>query len=123
MSALDWEAYLRFRPQFAEALDERLHTVGHLDMLLNSGAAKAWFGDNAAMVTELRTYPTGAAVIHGLVAAGELSEIVGQLIPKAEAWAKSIGCVMAIIESRPGWAKALKASGYEPHQVAVRKEL
>ena len=115
--------YARFRPLFAEALDPRLYTIEHLDGLLHSGRAQIWFGEAAAIVTEVRTYPAGAAVIHGLVAAGDLDEIVGTLIPRAEAWARSIGCAMAIIESRPGWARALKRCGYAPHQLAVRKDL
>ena len=115
--------YRRFRALFAEALDSRLHSIEHLDALLFSGRAQIWCGEAAAVVTEVRTYPTGAMALHGLVAAGELDEIVGVLIPKAEAWARSIGCAMVIIESRPGWARALKKSGYAPHQLAVRKAL
>ena len=115
--------YQRWREAFASAIDDRLHTIGHLDRLLFGGHAQAWFGENAAIVTEIRTYPTGARVIHGLVAAGDLAEICDVLIPRAEGWARSIGCVLAVIESRPGWAKTLKAAGYEPHQLTVRKEL
>jgi hypothetical protein len=119
----DERNYERWRPRFAEAIDRRLYTIGHLDALIRSGRAQAWFGEEAAIVTELRRYPTGAAVIHGLVAAGDLGEIAGTLIPRAEAWGRAIGCVMAIVESRPGWARALKRHGYAPHQLAVRKEL
>ena len=115
--------YKRFRPLLAEALDLRLYTIEHLDALIFSGRAQIWFGEASAIVTEVRTYPTGARVIHGLVAAGDLEQIVEALIPKAEAWGRSIGCVLAIIESRPGWARALRARGYAPHQVAVRKTL
>ena len=122
--------YARFRGLFAEALDPRLYAVEHLDGLLYSGRAQIWFGEQAAIVTEVRTYPTGANVIHGLVAAATpasagagLDEIVDVLIPKAEEWGRSIGCVLAIIESRPGWARALKRRGYAPHQLALRKEL
>ena len=113
----------RWRAEFAKALDARLYTIGHLDDLLLGGRAQLWFGDDAAMVTEVRSYPSGALVVHGLVAAGDLDEIVATLIPKAEAWARSLGCVLAIIESRPGWARALKARGYAPHQLSVRKSL
>lgn len=115
--------YARFRPRFAEALDPRLYRIEHLDALLSAGRAQIWFGEAAAIVTEVRTYPAGAGAIHGLVAAGELEEIVETLIPRAEAWARSIGCVMSIIESRPGWARALRSRGYAPHQLAVRKDL
>ena len=55
--------YPRFRPLFAEALDRRLYTIEHLDRLVFSGRAQIWFGDAAAIVTEVRTYPTGARVI------------------------------------------------------------
>jgi hypothetical protein len=113
--------YALWREAFAEAFDPRLYTIGYLDNLVLSMRAQAWYSENAAIVTEVRTYPTGAKVIHGLVAAGDLEEIRDVLIPRAEDWARSIGCIMAIIESRPGWARALK--DYEPHQLAVRKEL
>ena len=116
-------AYQRFRPRFAEALDPRLYTLAHLDALIHSGRAQAWYGIDAAIVTEVRTYPTGARVLHGLVAAGPLEEIVGELIPRAEAWGRTIGCVLAVVESRSGWVRKLKDAGYEIHQTALRKEL
>ena len=115
--------YLRFRDAFAEALDPRLYGIDHLDQLLLSMRAQAWFSERAAIVTEVRDYPTGAKVLHGLVAAGELGEIVGILIPRAEAWGRSIGCLLAVIESREGWGRALRKHGYAPHQMALRKEL
>ena len=120
-------SYIRFRPLLAEALDPRLYTVEFLDWLWMASQhderVRFWFSDNAAIVVEVRAYPTGAKVIHGLAAAGELGEIVELLIPRAEAWGSAIGCVLAIIESRPGWARTLKQHGYEPHQQALRKEI
>jgi hypothetical protein len=116
-------AYQKWRPEFEKALDDRLYTIGWLDCQVWSGRAWFWGNDKAGIVAELRRYPTGAADIHGLIAAGDPGEIAHGLIPQAEAWAKSIGCLGAIIESRPAWAKILKSAGYEPHQLAVRKEL
>ena len=115
--------YARFRPMFGEVIDERYHTLAWLDEQIASGVFRYWQSANAAIVTELRSYPTGAVDLHGIIAAGELSEIVGHLIPQAEDWARRIGCVAAIIESREAWAKLLKTSGYMPHQLALRKEL
>ena len=115
--------YPRFREALAEALDPRLFSIDHLDHLLLSMRAQAWFSERAAIVTEVREYPTGAKVLHGLVAAGELREIVEILIPRAEQWARSLGCLLAVIESRQGWGRALRRHGYEPHQLALRKEL
>jgi hypothetical protein len=104
-------------------MDPRFHGLDHLDGLVLSGQGKVWIGEAAAIVAEVEFYPGGAKVLHGLVAAGALQEIVESLIPRAEAWGKSVGCTHAIIESREGWARVLKSHGYEPHQVAVRKEL
>ncbi|WP_114954320.1 hypothetical protein [Sphingosinicella terrae] len=116
-------AYQSWREAFASALDPRLHPIEYLDGLVLSGRAQMWYSDGAAMATEIRRYPSGALVIHGLVAAGSIEEIRDLLIPRAEAWARQAGCILALIESRSGWAKALRTSGYEPHQLTIRKEL
>lgn len=122
--AVDWPRYLTFREGFAGVMDPRLYTIAWLDGLVWSGRAQFWGGEKAAFVTEIRVYPTGAADLHFLVAAGDLDEIVNVLRPKAEAWAKNdIGCLGAIVESREAWAKVLKPHGYETHQLAVRKDL
>ena len=49
--------------------------------------------------------------------------IVNVLIPRAEEWGRSIGCTLAIIESRPGWAREMKKHGYSTHQISISKEL
>ncbi len=104
-------------------MDERYYTLEWLDAQILSGAVQFMASANAAIVVEIRDYPTGAKDVHGLIAAGDLGEIVNELIPLAEQWGREQDCVGAIIESRVGWAKALAPSGYEPHQLAVRKEL
>jgi hypothetical protein len=121
MPVTDLSAYLDWRERFA--VDASLYTLDYLDYLVTEGRGKFWSTPEAAIVAEVKTYPTGAKVIHGLVAAGELSEITGHLIPVAEAWAKEHGCVYAIIESREGWMRQLRGSGYEPFQVSLRKAL
>jgi hypothetical protein len=119
----DWAGYLRFRPQFEETLDPARYTIEWLDDKILTGEFKLWVGEGAAIVAKLESYPTGAMDIHGMIAAGSLEEIRGVLIPQAEHFAKSIGCIGAMISSREGWAKALKANGYELHQTVLRKEL
>jgi hypothetical protein len=116
-------AYHLWRPAFEKVMDQRLYTLGWLDSQVWSGRAWFWGNERAGIVTELRHYPTGAIDIHGLIAAGDMAEIRDVLIPLAEEFARTIGCVGAIIESRDGWAKALKKNGYEPFQTAIRKEL
>jgi hypothetical protein len=119
----DMTAYHKWRPEFEAVMDPRMYTIGWLDAQLWSSHAWFWGNDKAGIVGELKSYPTGAFDIHGLVAAGNVSAIRDDLIPQAEAWARSIGALGAIIESRAGWLKVLKRSGYEPFQASCRKEL
>lgn len=119
----DWAGYRRFRDAFAGVMDPEHHTPEWLDGEILSGRVKFLRGMSAAIVFERREYPTGAADVHGLVAAGDLAEIVEYLIPEAEEWGRAHGCTGAVIESRQGWVKALAPSGYAPHQVALRKVL
>jgi hypothetical protein len=114
--------YARFRPLLEAAVDGRFHTIDHLDWMIRTGRAQYWQSAEAAMATELRDYP-GCRAIHGLAAAGDLYQIRSILIPAAEAWGRSQGCSWAIVESRPGWQRALRNRGYEPHQIAVVKGL
>ena len=120
---IDMAAYLRWRPAFAAAMDPRLHTPAWLDALLLSGHAQLWCSPDAAAVTEVRTYPTGARDVHGLVAAGNVSAVRDILLPRIERWGRAIGALGIVIESRPGWVRVLKDSGFAPHQLAIRKEL
>ena len=115
--------YARWRSAFAAALDPRLYPIDHLDTLVRKGRAQLWASDRSALVTELRPFPSGAWAIHTLVAAGDMAEIVGELRPQAEAWARGLGCTLSIVESREGWARALKPHGYAPFQVSLIKSL
>jgi hypothetical protein len=119
---IDWPGYRLWRPAFAAAMDRRLYTPEWLDARIAGGEAWLWRTDTAAIVAELRFYPTGARDLHGLIAAGDVTQIRDVLIPRAEAWGREAGCLGAIIESRPGWAKILKRNGYAPWQTALRKE-
>jgi hypothetical protein len=119
----DWSGYLSFRDAFAEVMDERYHTLKWLDTQVLSGKVQFWRSDNAAMITEIRDYPTGSRDIHALIAAGDLDEIIQNITPQAEEWARERGCIAAQVESREGWARALRPSGYQTHQLIVRKEL
>lgn len=123
MMVPDWAGYLAFRPAFQTVVDERYWPMEWLDKRILDGVARFIRSENAAVVAELRQYPGGAVDVHGLIAAGDKDEIINELIPQAEAWGRESGCVAGVVESRPGWAKALKPHGYEVSQVTVRKEL
>lgn len=116
--------YARWRDAFAQAMDERLYNIAYLDSLVANMRAQCWFGDNSALVTQLRPFPTGALAIEGIVAAGDKDEIVNVLTPKAERWGKDMaGCQFAMLESREGWEREFRPSGYRRFQVSLIKEL
>jgi hypothetical protein len=119
----DKSPYWQWRPAFAAAMDLRLYRPEWLDAQLASGQAQYWSSPNAAAVTEIRTYPTGACDVHGLIAAGDVDEVRDLIIPQLERWGRAIGAIGIVIESRAGWARVLKPSGFAAHQLAIRKEL
>lgn len=114
--------YINWRSAFAEAMDSRFYTIDYLDWLISNG--RAWFmaTPDAAIVVEIKMFPTGLCAVHGLVAAGKLSAIENELIPLAEKWGQANGCAMAIIESRPGWRRTMAKHGYELFQESIVKE-
>lgn len=118
----DWAGYCEFRPAFAEIIDERYHTLSWLDEQILSGKVQFWRNGNAALITEIKPYPTGAKDIHVVIAAGDKDGIIA-LAPQAEEFGRGCGCIGATVESRIGWARALKPYGYQTHQLTVRKEL
>lgn len=115
-----WPDYMRFRAQFEAVMDPRFYAIEWLDDQIRYNRFRFWANDDAAIVAEIKTYPTGAKAVHGMIAAGELEQIVN-LIPRAEAWGLSQGCIVAEISSREGWARILP--DYTVHQVEIVKEL
>lgn len=118
-----WEAYCFWRDAFGEVMDERYYTLDWLDLQVLNGELQFWATPGGAIIAELKEYPTGAKDVHGLVAAGDLSEIIEVLIPQALKWGREQGCIAGLIESKTAWVKLLKPHGWEAHQTIVRKEL
>ena len=124
MEPANWEAaFERFRNGFAEAMDPRLFTIEWLDEGVRSGAILFWHTDDAAITADIRVYPTNARVLHGLYATGSLLDIIEQLIPTAEAFAREQGCRWAQIDSRQAWGRMLSGKGYGPYKTAILKDL
>lgn len=120
--AAQWLEYQPWRSRFAEAIDPRLYTIDYLDRRILDCSARVWTSPRAAVITEIKTYPTGASAVHFLIVAGE-KDAIKAFGPPVEAWARSIGCIGALIESRPAWAREMKAEGYEVHQISIWKDL
>lgn len=114
----EWE---RCAPWIESALAHagRTHTIDDVKAVVERREARFWAGTNAAMVTEINTYPQFAALNFWL-AGGDLAELRDELRPAAEAWARSLGCRYAAVVGRLGWARAL---GYRPIHFTCAKEL
>lgn len=119
----DWATYQDWRKAFASVMDSRHYSIEWLDREVDSGRMKFFATDGAALVTEMRNYPTGRFDLHFMVAAGDLEVIRDVLRPEAERWARRMGAGGAIVESREGWQRTLLACGYEPFQICLRKDL
>ncbi|MDB5699723.1 MAG: hypothetical protein JWN69_2527 [Alphaproteobacteria bacterium] len=117
------DEYLRFRAGFAQAMDPRFYTIQYLDHLYLAGRAKLFSSTNAAILAEIKIYPTDAKAVHGLYATGKIKEITETLIPAAEEWGRANGCEHAFIDSRDAWQRLLKPSGFDTYKVALIKEL
>lgn len=102
-------------------MDQRLHPIAWLDARVAAGDVDVFATDDSIILTEFRQFPSGAWEIHGVVAAGNKDAIVKELIPLAEEYGRQRGCIIASIESRLGWAKALP--DYQLHQVILRKDI
>lgn len=112
-------SYAEWRDRLLDGIDSELYTPAFLDDAVANGA-HFLSNDDAAIVFGIKTYPTGAKVLHGLCAAGELDGIK-ELIAQAESVGRQAGCIRSSIESRPGWARVM--DDYEVYQICIMKEL
>lgn len=117
------DSYAEWRGEFAKAIDPRFYTLDYLDWLLRTGQANLWVGLQCALVTRVKLFPSGNSAVEFLVAAGDLDELTKELAPSVEQWGRENGCMFALIESRPGWERAMKRHGYELFQASIVKEL
>jgi hypothetical protein len=119
---IDLEGYIHWRPEFLKVADPRFYPPEWLDHQVVTGEAQLLKTEHAAILVDMKVYPSGARDVHGVVAAGDLNDICNLLIPAAEAWGRQFGCIGACLESREGWVKALRPSGYVAEQVVLRKD-
>jgi hypothetical protein len=114
--------WLRFRDQFAEAMDGGPHSIDALEARIAKGEAYFWPGRNAAIVAQLYAYENGEWDLQTLWAVGDLEEVLS-MEPVLTSTARLLGCSGVLIEGRAGWQRMLKSLGYEPWSVTVRKPL
>ena len=119
---VNYAGYLTFRDEFVAGLDARFHTAEWLDGQVQIGALRTIATTDAALLFEVREYPTGAVELHVIDAVGNLDVANTKLRPALETYARDSGCGFSKISALSEWVKPLSTDGYEQHRVSVRKE-
>lgn len=97
------------------------HRKAHVWSKIEGRDAQLWITVGAALVTEIRVWPSGLREAVGWLAAGDLNELLS-LRPRFEAWARAHRCKrVGIVLGRRGWAR--KLPGYRPAGIQLAKEL
>jgi hypothetical protein len=109
------------RERLAKALEGGFYSMDDVLKAIAEGRAQFWPGKNAAMVTEIHTYPS-ETVLQVWLGAGDMEELL-LMAPGIESWARLNGCTAVIVEGRQGWSKILKEKGYAPFSVSCKKVL
>lgn len=108
-------------PLLKPAIIHDTHRKRHIWDAIDKGLAQLWTLDGAALVTEIKVYPTGLRAMNLWLAGGVLAGVQA-LVVRAEAEAKSRRCaLMTISFCRPGWERAL--NGYSKAGIQLTKEI
>ncbi len=88
-----------------------------------AGSLQLWLArdHSAAMVTEVRTFPTGKRMLHIVVLGGKELDRLRDLLPKIERWAAERGCVKVTAMARRGLAHRL--SDWKATKVSIEKDI
>lgn len=74
------------------------------------------------MVTRVADY-SRARVASIWLAGGDMTELVGLMLPEVEAWAKANGCSEIELAGRKGWQRVLAPNGFRTQAYVMRKPL
>jgi hypothetical protein len=119
----EWE---RCKPWVQAALERGgdLYAIEDVFQAVCNGDAMLWPGRKSAAVTQFIGKKNVA--LNFWLLGGDLNELLDEMRPAIEAWAKAQGCirVMGVFGTRRrGWTKILPQHGYRPYWQALSKEL
>lgn len=118
------QEWARCRPWIEEALTyaRGTHTIEDVEEAIETGEAHFWPGKQSAVITEFHFFPR-LTTLHFWLAGGDMNELLTDMHPVIEAWAKAAGATRITLAGRPGWLRAMKPHGYEPRWSICAKEL
>lgn len=97
-----------------EAEPIQTHTLEHVRAAIEANEAQLWPMSDAAVVTEIKVYPTGARMLSYWLAGGSLESIIRLHRFAIEPFAIDKKCVGIEVKGRRGWARTLREQGFEP---------
>lgn len=118
------ENWVRCRPWIEAALeyDSGFYRIEDIEQMIAGENALFWPGKRSAVVTQFWHFPRNKALNYWL-AGGDLHELIDEMRPCIETFARSVGCTDIILAGRPGWRRPLGEHGYAPVWTAFRKDL
>ena len=84
--------------------------------------AQLWCGEKSAIVTELHQFPQNRKKARIWLAAGDMDELVNEMLPDVEEWARKEGCMAVTIVGRKGWLRKLQKH-YKQDYVTLERKL
>jgi hypothetical protein len=118
----DWA---RCRPWIEAALKRGgdPYEIEDVERFIAKGDALFWPGRKSAAVTE---FMGNGKILSFWLLGGDLDELLNEMRPAIEAWAKARGCVRVLgifSTKRRGWQRVLAQHGYAPAATTLVKEL
>lgn len=109
---------------FNKALKIGGHTHTRQDIAdgLTTGRFQYWGDDECCLVTEIVEYPQ-KRVLHLFIAAGKLSKLLDEYLPRVKEFARENGCSSLTSVSRKGFLKRFPAYGFKPKCITFELEL
>jgi len=100
----------------------RTHSLDDVRAAVACGEARLWAGARSALVAAVERDPGELRLLIWL-AGGERQELEDEILPRAEAWGRDMGCRRALVIGRAGWERTLKSQGYAPLARIIAKDL
>lgn len=89
---------------------------------LLSGELILWTSDNSAALTETNVQET-RKTLHIWVAGGKLKELLGDIYPRIEEFARLNGFQYVTASGRDAWARVCRGIGFAPVYTTFAKEM
>lgn len=88
------------------------YTVGDVLKEVQEHRAVMWLRDDSLCIANVLDKPN-ARIFNNWIAAGDLDELVQEILPHTEAKARELGCRAHTTNGRRGWVRVLKPFGFE----------